>query len=85
MLPLLPVGRATAYNPEGVGLGMNFAMIFLIAYIAVWPLVLIHAIKLTRRCATAGRRESRDEKKIILRPVLSDYSKFGVKKPCIVL
>ena len=44
MQPLLPVGRATVYNPEGVGLGMNFTMIFLIAYSVVWLLVLIHAI-----------------------------------------
>ena len=45
LLPLLPVGRATAYNPpEGVGQGMNFTMIFLMAYTAVWLLVLIHAI-----------------------------------------
>ena len=45
MLPLLPVGGATAYNPpEGVGQGMNFTMIFWIVYTAVWLLVLIQAI-----------------------------------------
>ena len=58
MLPQLPVGRATAYNPEGVGLGMNFAMIFLIAYTAVWLLVLIHAINEEIRY----RREKRKQR-----------------------
>jgi hypothetical protein len=58
MLPLLPVGRATAYSPEGVGLGMNFAMIFLIAYTAVWLLVLIHAINEEMRY----RREKRKQR-----------------------
>jgi hypothetical protein len=63
MLPLVPVGSATAYNPpEGVGQGMNFTMIFLIAYTAVWLLVLF--TQLTRRHATPGRRESSGEKKL---------------------
>ena len=57
MLPLLPVGRATAYNPEGVGLGMNFAMIFLIAYTAVWLLVLIHAINEETRYRRERRKQ----------------------------
>ena len=57
MLPLLPVG-ATAYNPpEGFGVGMNFTMIFLIAYTAVWLLVLIHAINEETRYRRERRKQ----------------------------
>jgi hypothetical protein len=59
LLPLLPVGRATAYNPpEGGGQGNNFTMIFLIAYTAVWLLVLIHGINEEIRY----RREKRKQR-----------------------